>query len=978
MSGKPPISRAREIFPDLADLSPLEAEERIAEIDRDDSELATALRGLLAADRAAGDFLDGGAAGFAPDLLEDLAAENAPAAEDRIGSTVGPWRLVSVLGRGGMGEVYRAERADGEFEQRVALKLLRPGAASESLRRRFLQERQVLARLEHPNIARLLDGGTDDGRPYFVLELVEGEPIDEYCRDRRISIEDRVRLVIVCCDAVASAHRRLVVHRDLKPSNILVTADGDVKLLDFGIAKLLAVEEDGGVTRVEERVLTPDYASPEQILGEPVTTATDVYGLGLVFYELVTGRLPHDRSSAEGKALASNVERETVERASRAVAKARAEDLAAVGLAAEDRGRLASRLEGDLDAALSTALRREPERRYASASAFADDLRRYLAGKPVAARPDTVGYRFWKFVRRHRGGVAAAALLFAALVAGLAGTTWQARRAEANAQKAQASARDAEAQALRARRVQEFLIGLFQVADPDRSGGQTVTANALVEQAGRRLQTELSAEPRVQADLLEAVSRIERSLGNLDRAKQYAEKAVTIRRAQKPPDEAAVAGGLAAVGSALTGQGKLDEAEKTLRQSLGVLEKHESGDRLAVARVRADLSLVLFQKGQLDEAEKLQRRSYEAYRKELGADDVMTAIHLRDLGVILEDLDRMDEAEKVTRSSQAILEHKLGPDHVTMAESYLDLAVILERRGRADEAEPLYRRTIEIRRRALGPGHLAVGEALQLFALFLRNQRQLEESEVRYQEALAIFRGIDPKHFDVGKCMNGLALLASDRGRYAESESRFRELVAFFDEVLGPKHHFTWMVRGNLAYQIAAQGRLAEAEAIQRQVVEKLEVITGKESGETAEALERLGDTLRRRGALDEAVALERRALAAEKKMGGEGHLGLAAASFQLGAALAERPEPESKREAREHLDRAAALYRKLKPKHLRLPEVLIASGRLAASGGDRERARRDLAEAVELGSLLFPPSDPRVVQARRELSSLTGRSARS
>ncbi|MEO8433145.1 MAG: serine/threonine-protein kinase [Acidobacteriota bacterium] len=978
MTDRAPISRAREIFPDLADLAPADAEARIARLEGDDPDLARALRKLLAADRAAGDFLDGGAAGFAPDLLENLSAASAPPVEDRVGSTVGPWRLVSVLGRGGMGEVYRAERADGEFEQRVALKLLRPGAASDSLRRRFLQERQVLARLEHPNIARLLDGGTDDGRPYFVLELVEGKPIDEYCRDHRLSIDERLRLVIVCCDAVASAHRRLVVHRDLKPSNILVTEDGDVKLLDFGIAKLLAAEEDGSVTRVEERVLTPDYASPEQILGESVTTATDVYGLGLVLYELVTGSLPHDRSSGAADALAAHVERETVERASRAVAKARPEHLAAVGLDGQDLGRLSSRLEGDLDAALATALRREPERRYASASAFADDLRRYLAGKPVAARPDTVGYRFGKFVRRHRGGVAAAALLLAALLAGLAGTTWQARRAEANAQKALASARDAEAQALRARRVQEFLIGLFQVADPDQSGGETVTAKSLVDQAGRRLQTELSAEPRVQADLLEAVSRIERSLGNLDPARQYAEKAVAIRRAQSPRDDAAISSGLGAAGSALTGQGKLDEAEKILREALVGVEKHEARDALAAARVRADLSQVLFLKGRLDEAEKLQRRSYEAYRKELGADNVLTAIRLRDLGVILEDLDRLEESERAHRGSQAILEQKLGPDHVTLAESYLNLAVLLDRRGRADEAEPLYRRAIELRRRSLGPSHLAVAEALQLHAIFLRTQRRLDESEAQYQEALGIFRAIDPKHLGVGKCLNGIALIAADRGRSAEAETRFRELVRFFDEVLGPTHHFTWMIRGNLAYQIAAQGRLAEAEAIQREVVEKLEGVTGKESGETAEALERLGETLRRRGALDESVAVGRRALATEKKIGGEGHPGFGSASFQLGAALARRPDADSRREAREHLDRAAAVYRKSNPNHPRLPEVLLASGRLAAETGDRDRARRDLEESIALGGRIFRPSDPRIAEARRELSSVAGRGGRS
>jgi eukaryotic-like serine/threonine-protein kinase len=912
---------ARDLFADLVELSSAERETRLAALEARDPGLGAEVRRLLEADAKAGAFLEEPAQERLAALAEEGAGEADDEPEIPVGERIGPYRTLRLLGRGGMGEVFLAERADGQFEQQVALKLVKRGMDSEEILLRFRRERQILARLSHPNIARLFDGGlAEDGRPYFALECVDGETITAFSASRDLSIEERVRLAVVCCDAVDAAHRSLVVHRDLKPSNILVTKGGEVKLLDFGIAKLLEADgadaSDATVTRRDSRALTPAYAAPELILGEPATTAADVYSLGVVLYELLTGTLPFERKGATAERLAARVDDEILERPSQRVRRVVADRRIAA--------RLARRLAGDLDNILLTALRREPERRYRSAAALAEDLRRHLAGLPVRARKDTFGYRAGKFLRRHRAGVAAAALVFVALVAGLAGTTWQARRAQAHE-------REASAQALRAARVKEFLITLFEVADPEKSGGRTVTARELLDQGTRRLKTELSAEPDVQADLLEAVARIDKSLGLLEPAASLAEESLRLRRGRLPGNDPAVGSSLATLGAVQLGQGKLEEAERHLANALAILEAREGPLSLNVARARSDYSEVLFYKGKVVESEKLERKVYETYRQVFGSEHVQTAIHQRNLCVLLDELDRLEEAEVACRDSQGVLERHLGAEHANLGQSYLNTAELLYRRGKMAEAETLYRRALDVRKKTLGEKHPATGQNTQLLALFLLNQGRLDEAEAAYREALALFTAIDPKHFEVAKCRNGLGLIESRRGHYAASEAILRDVVASLRSSLGDSHHFVWLATGNVAEQVALQGRLAEAEKMQREVVAKLEETRGKEMEEVGTALSRLSETLRRRGAFVEAATCARRSLAIQTKIAGPEQLAVALASYQLGAALAALPEPESRREAAELLDRAAALFRKLKPDHPRLPDVLRTRQTLAA-----------------------------------------------
>ncbi|MGH7528613.1 MAG: serine/threonine-protein kinase, partial [Gemmatimonadales bacterium] len=510
------------IFDDVLELAP---EARAAYLDHacaGDAALRAEIDALLAADAGSGDFPEAAEAYF-PSLMGAAAdAAQPPAGGLAAGTVIGPYRVVRELAQGGMGAVYLAERADGQFEQRVALKLIRAGLDSVEVQRRFLAERQILARLNHPNIAKLLDGGiAAEGRPWFAMELVDGSPLLAWCDERKLGLTERLRIFEAVCDAVRYAHQNLVVHRDLKPSNILVTTDGRVKLLDFGIAKVLEGGAEGQrgsgadvapLTRTELRILTPEYAAPEQVRGEPVTTATDVYALGAVLYELLAGQRVHrfDRHTP------AEIERVVCETDPEPPSAAAMQDVAASAARRTEPRRLRRLLRGDLDTIVLKALQKDPARRYPSAEALLDDLRRFESGLPIKARPESRTYRLGKFVRRHGVGVAAGTALFLALLAGLGGTLWQARAAAREASRAVA--------------VKDFLVGLFQESDPAQARGRNITADELLARGIQRLDTALTRDPALQSELLGELGKIHRELGLFERADSLLERSVRLAR----------------------------------------------------------------------------------------------------------------------------------------------------------------------------------------------------------------------------------------------------------------------------------------------------------------------------------------------------------------------------------------------------------------------------------------------------------------
>lgn len=686
----------------------------------------------------------------------------APAGADpREGTRVGAWRLGARLGGGGMGDVWLAARADGAYEKQAAVKLVRFGLRRDELRARFERERQVLARLVHPNIATLLDGGvTESGEPYLVMEYVEGTPITEWCDARGLDPRARLALFERVCEAVQFAHANLVVHRDLKPANILVTADGRPVLLDFGIAKLLdPLEQQSPATRADDRVLTPEYAAPEQLRGEPVTVATDVWGLGVLLYELLTGERPFRAEGASWTEIAKRVqEREATPPSERFRTLAGAAD--AEALARRHGGTpvlIARALRGDLDAIVAHALRKEPARRYATAAAFADDVRRHLAGLPVRARPDSAAYRLASFARRHRAGVAAGAVLALALLAFGIVSTWQAGRI--------ARERDrARAEEARANRVLGVLVDLFAVSNPEvHPGGDTLRVADLLRLAEARIDS-IDDQPLVQARLWETVASIHAQRSEYPEQKRALDRGLAAARAAKAPD---VAIRLRHDRALLTMQLEGPQAGlPALRASVAEIEARYPGNDERVASALDDLASALTFGPESPKlhlrALAMRRALYPQGSAELAASLVDVADETSQAGHVEPALAMFDEA-------LAMMQRFRPADHPDMLRVRLNRARCLSLAGRFAAADSEFRRVQAMQRKLMGPRTMTVAGAT----------------------------------FAVGQNLLSMGALSAA----ADTLAAAHDILA---SIMGADHHATLGAERHLAYALLRAGRAAE------------------------------------------------------------------------------------------------------------------------------------------------------------------------
>ena len=739
------------------------------------------------------------------------------------GRRIGPYRISGEIGRGGMGRVYLAVR-DDEYEQEVALKVLKRGLDTDEIVRRFRNERQILARLDHPSIARILDGGTtDDGLPYFVMDRVRGEPIDRYCDRRGLSVRARLELFRKVCAAVHFAHQNLIVHRDLKPGNILVTGDGEPRLLDFGIAKLLASDETP-MTIPGFQPMTPHYASPEQMLGEPITTASDVYLLGSLLYELLCGRRP-----------ARSGHRDDVEAPSRAVESPGGEPSAEEVSRSRgvDPGTLRRRLAGDLDSIVLKALEVEPERRYSSAEQLSEDLRRHLEGLPVLARQATLAYRTAKFVRRHRLGAAVtAAFLLTILGFGVAMTVlW--KRAERERERAVAERELAE-------EVTEFLVDVFEKPDPQASKGDDVTARQLLDERAGSIDEELAGQPETRAVLMNAMGRAYLGLGLYEKAGPLLEESVRLRR-ESPgtrPDEMATSLlNLAAVHRA---GDRLGEAEALAREALEILRRGRADDA-EVARAVNNLAGLLRVQGDPLTAEELYREALAMKIRLFGGEHPDVATGKNNLALALKAQGKYEEAEKLYRESLALRIRLHGEVSTEVATTQNNLAALLLEKADLDAAEPLLRENLALRRQVYGAEHAGVTSPLKNLAALLQLRGRYAEAESHYREALAIYRRhFGEEHTSVAGVLRHLAELQRLQGDAAEGEVTARRAVEILRRKLAPGHWRIAAAESVLGGCLLDLGRYVEAEPLLERSYAVIAEAQGEASRQAREAGERL------------------------------------------------------------------------------------------------------------------------------------------
>ena len=759
-------------------------EERSGILDRfcdNDRELRREVESLLAAEAQSKGFLDTSAESFATPFV---VATTARESSDHAGDTIGRYRLVEEIGRGGMGAVWLAVRADGQFEQSVALKLIKRGMDSDEILDRFIRERQILARLEHPNIARLLDGGvSDDGRPYFAMELVKGKTITTYCDETQLGIEARLRLFIIAARAVAYAHRNLIVHRDIKPSNVLVDQTGTIKLLDFGIAKVL--DEAGDTpevsTRTNARLMTAEYASPEQLSGGRVTTASDVYQLGLLLYELVTGTRPPVGSSATS-----------------GLKKPSTATLNEFG----------HRLRGDIDTIVLRSLREEPDRRYPSAGDLADDVERHLEKRPLRFGSDSTSYRAQKFVQRHRIGVFSTAGLLVLLIGFLTFDSARVRRERDRARH----------EADKATEVSQLMASFLQGWSPDASDRGEVSATKLLGEAAVRAERELGSRPEMLAATLSILGDFHTTLGEWRKADSLLNIAQRIQDQPGAPSEADRAATMARRGRLYRYTGRHAEAVDVLTRSLAIHRSHYGPSHSETLRVHRELAIEFRESKRWEEFERTAREILSAMEPGARTRSPFALEVSGDLGYALFQQAKYDDAVSILRPTLARQRALFGDVHVATLYTIRALGSTLRDRGDLDEAEGYYREALRVARALYGENHTETENSLVILALALQRKNNLIEAESLAREGLEVAIKVHgPNHDRIWGHISNVATIRLDRGDPVEAERLLRNALALVRSKPG-RDADEGDVLNRLAY-ITLSRSASDADAIYRDAV---------------------------------------------------------------------------------------------------------------------------------------------------------------
>ena len=950
--------RLKDLFLRSQDLAPETRSAWLTDACADDPTLRVEVEELLRAQSSPAPIFRHGGSDLLGTLLED---DIRP--EDFAGRRIGAYRVLRLLGEGGMGQVFLAERDDGDFAQRVALKRIRGDFAGTETRLRFLREREILARLVHPHVAQLHDGGlADDGTPYFTLEYVEGEPITRYCDARKLDVQARLGLLLQVCSAVAYAHRNLVVHRDLKPSNILVTHDGIVKLLDFGIAKLLEAGPAAGLTGTQAALMTREYAAPEQVLGDVITTATDVYALGVLTYELLTGRLPYPKAEAGQTSFAKAIVEHAPEPLSLALRRNTIadDDDRTVETIAAARGAtphaLRRLLRGDLERIVLRALQKSPEARYPTVGMFADDLRAVLEGRPIL--DGTRADRVRKFVRRHWLALAASATALLVVLVGAGAIAFEAREREREAERALRETATTAA-------VKDFLLGLFAGADPRANAGKQVSVRDLLDKGAERIDKDLAAQPALQAELEGTLGGIYSRLGLYPQAIALQERSIKGLDAAGGRDALAASTELD-LATAVRSSGDSARAKTLLDKTIARFEALPGPPdpklvRAFYLRAFSGISARTFDAAlaDADRAEKIARMLPE--QPDLLAD----ALHAKasaQWGV-------HDYKDAEAELKEAIGIHRALGRSVAIGSDQQTLALIYSETGRYREALALNEEVLAQSRSVMGERHPYVAHVMVSTANDLYSLGRYAEAENRLRQAYATQRELletDSPYF--AETQEALGSVLMQERRYDEAEQAYVIARDVWSKRYGANYSYVIGTRSSLAWIVLSRGDVAAAEQALRQVLADRET-----AHDTDLAVDeaRLGEAERRNGEIDAALASERSALSNATAIHGATSWESAIAERYLGLALATAGRPD---EAETNLRAAIAYYDGLvgDGDHPLAATTRLALGEvMAARSAQRADAIAVVEKAAQQRERLFGAGDVRSKEARAQLADL-------
>jgi serine/threonine protein kinase len=769
--------------------------------------------------------------------LAAVAKKTLSAPRDVISKDFGPYQTLKLLGEGGMGVVYLAERKD--IGTQVAIKVLRDAWLSPARRERFASEQRTLAQLNHPSIARLYETATlTDGTPYFVMEYVEGTPLTDYCRKNNCSVETRLNLFRAVCEAVRHAHSNAVIHRDLKPSNILVKADGTIRLLDFGIAKQLeSLDLTIDQTMTGLRLMTPAYAAPEQIRGDRIGISTDVYSLGVILFELLTAELPFDLSNLTPVEAATIIAEHEPGRPSSVVRRA------VNPVPGSNAASLSKTAWADLDVLCLTAMHKDPQRRYRSVEALIRDIDHYLKAEPLEARPDTLGYRTTKFIRRNQSAVTTATFVFLVIIAMIAFFTVRI-----------AKARDAAlAEAARTQRIQQFMTNLFQGGDEAAGPSDSLRVITMLDRGVQQAKS-LTSDPKIQTELYQNLGDIYQKLGKYDQADSLLRSSLEQRKTIFGPDSPEVAEGLTALGLLRSEQAHLDEAEKFVTQGLEMDRRHLPPNHPAVAKALQAYGKVLAQRGSYDKAipalteavriesspgvaptdlaasvlalaeaqylaghydaaTSLYRRVLEMHRKLYGDQHPLVAADIGNLAAIQQDLGYYADAERLNRQALEITKAYYGADSPKTATYLTSLGRALNFENKFDDAEAALQQALAIQEHAYGPVHPLVAESLNELGNVASMRNHLDEAAARFQRVLEIYRKIyGDHHYVVGIALSNLGSIYYDKKDYPHAEQYFRDAIKVETEILGADNVNTGIARVKLGRTLLHENRYKDGE----------------------------------------------------------------------------------------------------------------------------------------------------------------------